>query len=68
MCRLALGMECCVAGSGTQQFDMPWERASWYVLRGSSVFYLKQPLVVWPPLCLRDHLIDSDGLFPHSSV
>ena len=32
---LALGMECRVVSSGTQQFDMPSERASWYALPGA---------------------------------
>jgi len=38
MCRLALGVECCVVRSGTQQFDMPSERGSWYMLRGAFCF------------------------------
>jgi len=35
MCRLALGMECRVVSSGTQQFDTTIEWASWYVLPGA---------------------------------
>jgi len=43
MCQLAHGMVCCVVGSGTQQFDLPSERESWYVLRGGPcVFYLSE--------------------------
>jgi len=33
--RLALGMECRVLRSGTQRFDTPLERASWYVHPGA---------------------------------
>jgi len=33
--RLALGMECHVVRSGTQQCDTPSERASWYVYSGA---------------------------------
>jgi len=33
--RLALGMECHVVTSGTQQFDMPSEQASWCALPGA---------------------------------
>ena len=68
MCGLALGMECCVIRSETQQFNTLSERASWYVLRGASVFYLKQLLAVQPPPGPRDHLIYSDGLSPRTSV
>ena len=35
MCRLALGMECCVITSWTQQFDTHMERASWHMLKGA---------------------------------
>ena len=38
MCRLALGMVCCVVTSRTQQFNMPSEWGSWYVLRGAICF------------------------------
>ena len=47
MCRLALGMESCVVTSRTQQLNTPLERASWYMLRQPSVFYLKRPLTAW---------------------
>jgi len=33
--RLALGMECRVVRSGTEQCDTPSERASWYVYSGA---------------------------------
>ena len=70
MCHFALGMVCCVVGSGTQQFNTLSEQASWYVLRGGHVFFIwsnlwlrslhRIPEITWftvmgcPPLLLSD--------------
>jgi len=71
--RLALGMECRVVRSGTQQCDTPMEGASWYALpmcfRGDHLLFIQSNLWL-PGLCCgpTDHLVYSDGLSPLTSV
>jgi len=56
--QLALGMECRVLRSGTQQCDTPSEPASW----GPSVLYPKQSLAGRGLRGSTDHLVYIDGL------
>jgi len=62
MCRLALGMQCCVDASGTRSY-----RAGILVCaQGGQMF--KQPLAAWLLSCPGDYLIYNGGLSPFSSV
>ena len=76
--RLARGMECIVVRSGTQQFDLPVERASWYALPGGHLLFIRSnfwlrslrsaPQITWftvkgyPPWVLSDKISTSQLL------
>jgi len=55
--RLALGMECRGVRSGTQQCNMPSERASWYVLPGAICALSKAISGCSGCLASLDHLV-----------
>jgi len=70
--RLALGMECRVFRSETQQCDTPSEWASWYV-HPVAICALSKAISEAISVCAAsvgptDHLVYSDGLSPLTFV